>query len=323
MEKFLTTKELQMLSKDKKLQYFNDLKKASLELYNTKRNKNGLGKKLVRQVYPNFRNFDYKFIGEENIPKDGLCLFACNHSNSHDILTAIEVFGELGLNISPLIANDDLNIFTKTLFASCDAVLFDRRIKKEGQLAILEMSSRLINGPAGLIFPEATWNLHPYKAMQDIKLGISNIAAITNYPIIPVIFEYVESPDLCLKEENLYSTCIVRFGKPIYIDPTNSLISQTDKVQSKMEEMRIENWIKLGIEKTPLDEEGIEKYLIHTYLKKFKGLGFIYDSETESKYLLSKNKAPVENEYCLRNGLFVPGVTSKKEGKRLVNTRKF
>ncbi len=320
---FLSNKEIQNLSLEEKIKYFKSLKNISYTIFNLKENQNSLGRKLIRNVYPNFRNFDYKIIGEENIPSDGLCLFACNHSNSHDILTAVDAFGEIGLNVSPLVANDDLNIFTKNLFDSCDAVLFDRRSKDEGQWAILEMSGRMINGQAGLIFSEATWNLHPYKVMHDIKLGTAKIGAITGYPIIPVIFEYVENPSLCLKEEDLYKTCIIKFGQRIYIDRTQDLISQTNIIQQALEKMRLQNWHELGIEKTQLDEEGIEKYLIHTYLKKFKGLGFIYDSETESKYLLSKNGAPVENEYCLRNGLFVPGVTSKKEGKRLVNTRKF
>lgn len=319
---FLSNKEIQNLSPEEKIKYFKSLKNISHAIYNLKENQNSLGRKLIRNVYPNFRNFDYKIIGEENIPSDGLCLFACNHSNSHDILTAVEAFGEIGLNVSPLVANDDLNIFTKNLFGSCDAVLFDRRRKYEGQYAILEMSGRMINGQAGLIFPEATWNLHPYKVMHDIKLGTAKIGAITGYPIIPVIFEYVENIGLCLKEEDLYKTCIIKFGHPIYIDRTQDLISQTNMIQQVLEKMRLQNWHELGIEKKLLDEGGIERYLIHTYLKKFKGLGFQYDSKKESEYLFSKDGQPVENEYCLKDGLFVPGVTSKREGKILVNKRK-
>ena len=82
--------------------------------------------------------------------------------------------------------------------------------------------------------------------------------------------------------------------------------------QKAMEELRLESWRKNGIKRNGLEDINQEVYLNHTYVKKFKALGFTYDSESEAKFLYSPNGEPVENEFTLdENGEFIPGVTPK------------
>lgn len=50
------------------------------------------------------------------------------------------------------------------------------------------------------MFGESTWNLHPLLPMQKLKAGITLVSLITEKPIIPVIFEYVESAQICKKK---------------------------------------------------------------------------------------------------------------------------
>ena len=311
-EMFLSNKQLEQMSSEQKQSYFYNLKEYCIN--NVSRKFFGSGYEIVTKIYSKFlRNYDYEIKGQENIPEDGKALFVCNHSNSHDILTAIEIFKDMGLHSSVLVASDDLNILTKTLFRSCNAVLIDRRDKSSTENGVYALCSNIINGMPGVIFGEATWNLHPFRPMQQIKIGSAKIGAITEVPIIPSLFEYVEVPRICSRETELFTKCIVSFGSPIYIERGISLIMQTQKVQAVLEQNRLRIWDELGIKKSSVKDVNQELYLNHTYLKKFDGPGYIYDSKSEAKFLFSGNGLPVENEFYLDDkGNFVPGITEKK-----------
>lgn len=71
--------------------------------------------------------------------------------------------------------------------------------------------------------------------------------------------------------------------------------------------MRRNVWKEFGIQKEQLSDIDKEVYLNHLYLKKYKALGFRYDSEMESRFLLNH-----ENEYCVnQDGEFVPGIVEE------------
>ncbi len=314
---FLNNRQLEQLDSKQKVEYFSRLKEFCVSEYSRKNR--GLGYETVTKVYANLRNYDYEIVGLENIPKNGQAVYVCNHSNSHDILTAIEIFKNMGLNASVLVASDDLNVITRTIFRSCDAVLIDRRNKNSTEQGVYTLASNLISGMPVVIFGEGTWNLHPYKTMQQIKIGSAKISAIAEEPIIPTIFEYVEVPSICKKEKELYTKCIISFGKPIYIKRDISLISQTNKVQKILENRRLQIWRQLETMKTSLKQVKSELYLNHTYLKKFDGLGYTYDSKAESEFLFSMDGKNVANEFCLDiYGNLIPGITEKEEGKKYI-----
>jgi 1-acyl-sn-glycerol-3-phosphate acyltransferase len=319
MEKeiFLSNRDLEKLSIDEKRKYFSKIKDYCINTQVTAKRKNTWNE-IITKIYPHLRNYDYEIEGIENIPLDAKGLFVCNHSNSHDFFTAHEVFKKIGSNVSVFAAGDDLDIASKAIFNACDSVLIDRNSKTSALDGIVKFSAILMNNIPGVIFGEATWNLHPFKPMQQIKIGSANIAAITEVPIIPTIFEYCEIPELCSSESKLYYKCIVKFDKPLYINRCESLISQTKKIQSALEQSRRELWEKLGCEKKSLLDVKQEVYLNHTYLKKFDALGFTYDSNKEATYLFSPDGKPVINEFHIdENGNFVPGVTEKNQ-KRIL-----
>lgn len=317
---FISNRELENLDYNQKIAYYERLKYYCNNIKKPNHNKIH---NIVGSIYPSMLNFNYEFEGEENIPDDGKCLFICNHSNAHDFFTSHCVGKHLGTNISVFAASDDLNAMSNLLFKKCNATLIDRRDKTSSQNGILEMCSYINNGIPGVIFGEGTWNLHPYKPMQDMKIGGSMIAAISDVVVIPTIYEYVEVPRICDKEKELYSKCIIKFGKPIKIDRSKSLIEQTNNIQSTLEKERKKIWKDLNIEKNSLEDIDKYIYLNHTYLKKFDVLGFTYDSESEAKFLFSKDKKPVENEFKLNEtGKLVPGVTKKEEkSKQLIYTK--
>ena len=82
--------------------------------------------------------------------------------------------------------------------------------------------------------------------------------------------------------------------------------------------MRKHVWADNGIKRDSLTDVDKELYMNHTYVKKFKALGFTYDSESESKYLLYLPGEAKENEYTINEaGEFVPGITEKNKVKKL------
>ena len=306
----LSNREFEKLTTEQKIQYFSKLKDLYIQKTSSKKTKFNIGHELIVQLYPILRNYEYEIIGMEHIPDNGNALFMCNHSNSHDFFTIHEIFEKIGINVSVLAASDDLNIFTKLLFQISDATLFDRSVKSSVEKAMGTYCAKLLEGSAGALFGEATWNLHPYRPMQPLKIGGAKIGAITEKLIVPTIFEYVEIPKMCLKESDLYSKCVVRFERPIRIQRQESLVFQTNMIQTIMEKSRLGLWKQLGIERT-MDDIDYNLYLNHTYLKKYGAFGYTYHSEEESRFLRSE-----ENEFCLDEfGRFVPGVTSKKQGK--------
>lgn len=302
------------LSINEKLEYYKKLRDYCYELSETKKQEMSKGQRLISRFYMNnFYKEKLQIIGEENIPLDKPIIFVCNHSNSHDIFSMYIALEKLGIATSVMVATDCLNIFSTMLFAKADATLLDRRDKISSNNSIFELASKIIAGKTGVIFGEATWNLHPIKPMHDIKLGASKIACLTDAVIIPTILEYIEIPELFDKESHLYDKVIVEFGVPQKITLNQDLSLQTLCLQKNMENMRRKIWTDNGVIRNNLYDIDINNYLNHTYLKKYGVFGFKYDSESEAKFLRSGNGEPTENEFFMNeDNQFIPGITLKK-----------
>ena len=213
-----------------------------------------------------------------------------------------------------MVATDCLSPATTQIFNISNATLLDRRVKKERSQSILSLSNKILNGNDGLIFSEGTWNLHPYKAMHNIQNGASKISLITQVPIVPTIIEYIEKNELVTSDAQLFSKCIIRFGKPIMINFDDELTLQSEYIKKEMSVMRKQIWIDYNIKKGSIDLVDPQIYLNHTYAKKYKAIGFTYNSKVEQDYLLFTNMEKKENEYTMdEKGNFVPGITEKKE----------
>lgn len=309
---YKSLKELDNLSLEQKELYYCELRKYCESLKVNIESKK-ISKKLISILAPHLRNYKLEIYGDENIPKDDSAVFIANHSNSHDFFTTHEVFSEMKRNITPFAASDCLDFISMQMFKLGDVTFIDRGDKNSSIDGLLSFSKKIIEGQDGIIFSEGTWNLHPTKPMLDLKVGGTQSSVISDKIIIPTIFEYVEVPDLVEKEKELYSRCIVIFGKPIKVKYGDDLIKKTKLVQTTLEEMRLNLWKKLGIKKESITDINKDVYLNHTYLKKFDAFGFEYDSDHEFQYLLKNKNGEYENEYKLdEEGNFVPGITHKK-----------
>ena len=312
--KMLSNKEFEELSSSEKIKYYQKLKEDCISI---KDSQFDIGQELIHKVYPIIRGYKLEIEGLENIPRDSNVLFVVNHSNSHDIFTAYEVLSMLNRKGSVMVATDCLNPITTGIFNISNATLLDRRNKEERQKSIYKISNKILRGRDGVVFGESTWNIHPTKVMHNIHQGSSKIAAITQVPIIPTIFEYIEKNDILSDEKKLYRKCIIRFGKPVEVEYTDNPINQSNIIKNELISIRKGIWSEYNINRENISSIDPNLYVNHTYLKKFKAFGFTYDSKQEQEYLLFLNDEKKENEYCISdNGELIPGITEKNKKLR-------
>ncbi len=309
---FKSLKTIENMSPDERKAYFDEMHEICKNR-KVKRYTNPFILNILALFIPLTRNFEIEINGEENLMDVGNAIYLCNHSNTHDAFVVREVFHKLKKEVAPLVAWDGLNCFSRLLWKLFDCVLIkrdDAASKKDG---VLDLCSKVINGKNGFIFGEATWNMHPTRPMQNLHAGATEVALITEKPIVPVIFEYVEVDRICKKESELYKKCLVSFGKPIAISAEKGIFEQTNHLQSIMESLRKAIWEREGVKKDNMSDVDIERYINHTYLKKFNAFGFKYNTRLESQFLL-RNVQPIENEYCLNSGgMFAAGVIEKEK----------
>ncbi len=307
----ISNRDFELMTSEKKKLYYSQLRDYCYNLGRSKP-KISIGQKLIEKYNPKIRKFDYEFEGIENIPADGAIL-AINHSNSHDIINVYEILTNLGLNSSILLTSEGLNPLVLSLFKNANATIINRFDKQKSSNGVYELSNKVLNDCIGVVFSEGTWNLHPIKPMQNIRIGAAKIAAITQKPVLPTIMEYIEVPTLCEKEAELYKKCVIHFGEPIVIDEESSLVTQTLLIQNCMENMRKEIWSSNGIIRDSLADINPILYINHTWLKEYDGLADGFDADVENRVFYSKDGTPPENEYYINEcGEFVPGTIPKK-----------
>lgn len=297
------------LSVSQRKEYYEKLKEKCLLI---KDNQFCFGQDIIKKLYPFLRQYKLEIQGEENIPRDSNALFLVNHSNSHDIFTAYEVLSCLQRRASVMVATDCLNPLTTQIFNISNATLLDRRKKDERENSVLALSKKIIFGNDGVIFGESTWNLHPILPMHNIRKGAATISAISQVPIIPTIFEYIEEDGILKAEGQLYKKCLIRFGKPLMINYDENFIIQSNKIREEMIKIRKQIWKDYNIRRDCISDIDPSIYINHTYLKKFKALGFTYDSKKEQEYILFLENEPKVNEYTIDiDGNLCPGITDK------------
>lgn len=289
-------------------EYYINLRKKCLLM---KSNQLSCGQDMIKHIYPFIRKYKLELEGTENIPNDSNVVFLVNHSNSHDIFTAYEVLSILQRRGSAMVATDCLSPITTGIFNISNATLLDRRNKDDRSKSLLNFSSKILSGNDGVIFGEGTWNIHPTRPMHNIRTGAVQTSLIASVPVVPTIFEYIEEEGLFNSENELYKKCVIRFGKPIMISNCDKLVNETNLLKEEMVSLRTGIWNDYGYVKDMNSINKIE-YINHTYLKKFKALGFTYDSKKEQEFLLFLENEAKENEYTFDNeGNFVPGITNK------------
>ncbi len=139
--------------------------------------------KITRPLIKLFMNIVYhpRYIGLENIPKEGPFILAGNHTNNFDCLLIMSCTKKT----VHFLAKDSLTKgFKKYLFNNMGIIPVNRQIHDKSALvsAIKALQAKEVIG----IFPEGTIN-RTEDTILPFKIGCVKMAHDTNSPIIPFI----------------------------------------------------------------------------------------------------------------------------------------
>ena len=162
----------------------------------------------------------------ESIP-DGAVIFACNHSNMHDIPTAMKVVGRHAY----LLASDEVkNKLGGLMFWLNGVVWVSRTDKAQRARAKREAVALLQKGCSLLVFPEGTWNLSPAKPMLPMRWGAVSMAKAAGAPIVPLALEYAPG------------VCRALVGEALTVSPDASDATACEALRDSMATLRWEQY---------------------------------------------------------------------------------
>ena len=128
------------------------------------------------------------------IPKTRGIIFACNHTNSHDIpiaLKAIKKHTYLLIGKQPLYKIDEL------FFNLNGAIYVDRKDSNDMRLSKKAMIGNVKSGRNLLMWPEGTWNMTDAQLMLMMKWGIIEVAQRSGAIIVPMALDYDYDKKIC------------------------------------------------------------------------------------------------------------------------------
>lgn len=146
-----------------------------------------------------------KYIGIENIPKEGRVILASNHKNNLD---CIYLISSTKRTIHFLAKKELFSGLKKIIFNNMGLIPVDRGNSEKRHEAFLESIKYLENDKVIGIFPEGTFNKSD-KPILPFKMGSVKMSYETKSPIVPVIIkgEY----------KKFSKNLVIEFLKPIYI----------------------------------------------------------------------------------------------------------
>lgn len=165
--------------------------------------KNSILYSIVRPIVTIYFKIFYrpKYIGRENIPKNGRIILAGNHKNNLD---CIYLMSSTKRPVHFLAKKELFVGFKKILFGNLGLIPVDRKNKSHGSIELAEKyleSEKMIG-----IFPEGTFNRSD-DTILPFKIGAVKMSYDTNSKIVP----FTIKGDYKLFSKNL----VIEFLKPI------------------------------------------------------------------------------------------------------------
>lgn len=277
--KFLSREEEKGLTKEELKNYYLSMRK----FYENAKKSNDIFYKIIHRIYQKIarssRTYDLIVRGYDNIPEDDNCIFAFNHSNTHDFYNLQECLNEMFYTLN----GKDANMPILQLILSLGGCIFiDRRDKKSSFNGANQLIAKCLSGNNIAIFPEGTWNISPSKPLLPFHNGVIKIAQKTGKPIVPVVMEYIETDDLCDKEKDIITKCVFQVCKPIYVSFDDSISDKLEELREVMSTVTWNIWEEEGMKKR--EDFDFNYYQNHSNLKMKIPL-FEYKYQDEEHYI--------------------------------------
>lgn len=208
--------------------------------------------------YPIKAFYRVKVFGKENIPYQNGFIIASNHTDSTDQYRL-----GLALGNRPFVgfaAKEIENSFRGSLFKSTGLGIFvDRTNPESRKESSLLMAKYVAHDRIALIFPEGTRKNKTEEGRKRFqnrfKLGTVSIAQKTGAAILPVA-------------TNAFgSDTVVRFGEPMFVEPTDNLEEINKMLELIVANLSLENIRYYYTKKNKLEELKVEEQKYEDYIK--------------------------------------------------------
>lgn len=171
-------------------------------------------------------SFPLKVLGKENVPREGVCIFASNHSSYLDPM----IIGGCFPRYISYMAKDSL--FKNKLFGFLLNGVGAFPVKRDSADigAIKEALKRLKKGFPLVVFPEGT----RLASQKEVHPGVAFIAAKSGIPVVPV---YIKGSDQVLPPgAKFLKRCLVSisFGPPKIYSKENSYEEIADQIMREI-----------------------------------------------------------------------------------------
>ncbi len=174
----------------------------------------------IENIVPTLRkrNVSIKnIVINESLKYDKPAVYACNHTNSHDIPTFLDYIKEQRIIVQN---TSDLSLITRFFFHIID-VIYANVDKGADNSKLYDEVKKTLNNKNGInkvgIFPEGVFNFSENKFMNYSKAGAARFAISENVPVIPV----------CLEFENFL--CYLNEGSRLYFFESNDIEEKLEK----------------------------------------------------------------------------------------------
>ena len=124
--------------------------------------------------------------GQENIPREGGVIVACNHLSYADWAAMALFVHQAGRYPAFLIKSSAFNVKVIGPFLHACGQLPVNRGSTDAALVLKEAESALAQGECVVIYPEGTATRDPAKWPMVAKTGVARMALDTGFPVIPV-----------------------------------------------------------------------------------------------------------------------------------------
>lgn len=271
--KRLNKKEMEKMTLEQRKKYYDELRNyyASLK-------PNKLEHKIHEAVNPIIKIIARSLNGTNKNPNkieifknewdqnyyNGPVIYACNHTNSHDMPFVIEI----ARNQYYVYAGNEIeNDINGMLFKLNGVVFVDRTSKEDKRKSFEELLKLSCQGKDTLIFPEATWNVTPSKPMNNIYGGVIETSIISGNPIIPLVTEYTDNK------------WYMYIGKPIFIYYGADINKAREYLRDTMASMKWSIWESFGqTKREEISSNYFEQYLNKIYTE-YPKLDPVFESQ--------------------------------------------
>lgn len=271
--KRLNKKEMEKMTLEQRKKYYDELRNyyASLK-------PNKLEHKIHEAVNPIIKIIARSLNGTNKNPNkieifknewdqnyyNGPVIYACNHTNSHDMPFVIEI----ARNQYYVYAGNEIeNDINGMLFKLNGVVFVDRTSKEDKRKSFEELLKLSCQGKDTLIFPEATWNVTPSNPMNNIYGGVIETSIISGNPIIPLVTEYTDNK------------WYMYIGKPIFIYYGADINKAREYLRDTMASMKWSIWESFGqTKREEISSNYFEQYLNKIYTE-YPKLDPVFESQ--------------------------------------------